>query len=241
MFDTLHALPDTLVDPHPDPNPDSESADSDRKAPPVMSELRRAQDSLLMAWALGLSLGGALEGRERLLRYAVHCAVRFAAVLRLTTHPGAYARKKKKKKKKKKESPSFSSLLLRLLRTLLSFLPWDGLGAGGRSCLGLVVELNQQLVSLLLSPPPGPRLIGRADGGPTSQSLSTAVLMLQLVSRSLDHTYSLQQESSHLQGAPGQPPWPTDAHRVPLLQEEELGMPKHIQEALPIPQRPSSR
>ena len=85
MFDTLHALPDTLVDPHPDP--DSDSGDSDRKAPPVVSELRRAQDSLLTAWALGLSLGGALEGRERLLRYAVRCAVRFAAVLRLTSHP----------------------------------------------------------------------------------------------------------------------------------------------------------
>ncbi|XP_062334213.1 ciliogenesis and planar polarity effector 1 [Osmerus eperlanus] len=243
MFDTLHALSDTLVDPHPDP--DSDSADSDRKAPPVISELRRAQDSLLTAWALGLSLGGALEGRERLLRYAVRCAVRFAALLRLTTHPGTYARKKKKKKKREKETRSFSSLLLRLLRTLVSFLPWDGLGAGGRSCLGLVVELSQQLVSLLLSLPPGPCLIGRADGGPTSQSLSTAILMLQLVSRSLDHTYSLQQEtpwgSSHLQGVPGQPPWPTDAYRVPLLQEEELGMPKHIQEALPIPQRPSSR
>ncbi|XP_067106459.1 ciliogenesis and planar polarity effector 1 [Osmerus mordax] len=242
MFDTLHAVSDTLVDPHPDPNPDSDSADSDRKAPPVISELRRAQDSLLTAWALGLSLGGALEGRERLLRYAVRCAVRFAALLRLTTHPGTYARKKKKREK---ETRSFSSLLLRLLRTLISFLPWVGLGAGGRSCLGLVVELSQQLVSLLLSPPPGPCLIGRADGGPTSQSLSTAILMLQLVSRSLDHTYSLQQEtpwgSSHLQGEPGQPPWPTDAYRVPLLQEEELGMPKHIQEALPIPQRPSSR
>lgn len=191
MFDTLHAHSDAQTGPGPSPEPEPTSSDSlgsERRPPPVLPELQRVQSSLLTAWALGVSVGGAVEHREILLRYALRCAVRFAALLRLIPSPKARTGRKR--------SVSFSSRLLRLLRTMLSFLPWDSAHSGGQSCLGLVVELTQQLVRLLLSPPPESYHIGQPSCQFSSQSLSVALLILKLTSDSLDHSYSLQQRAA---------------------------------------------
>lgn len=223
MFDTLHALSDTLadLDPSSHPDPDASSADSERSPPALPPELRGIHGSLLTAWALGVSLGGVMEQRERLLKYTVRCAVRFAALLRLISIPSSHTGKRKN------STIPFSSRLLHLLRTLLSFLPWGAPHTGGRSCLGLVVELTQQLVGLLLSSPPDLSQTGQASSEPSSQTLSTALLLLQLTSHSMDHTYSLQQKCAH-----------TDVYCVLFLQEEGRGP---SQQDLPLPQWPSSR
>ncbi|XP_024236537.1 ciliogenesis and planar polarity effector 1 isoform X3 [Oncorhynchus tshawytscha] len=223
MFDTLHALSDTLadLDPSSRPDPDASSADSERSPPALPPELRGVHGSLLTAWALGVSLGGVMEQRERLLKYTVRCAVRFAALLRLISIPSSHTGKRKN------STIPFSSRLLHLLRTLLSFLPWGAPHTGGRSCLGLVVELTQQLVGLLLSSPPDLSQTGQASSEPSSQTLSTALLLLQLTSHSMDHTYSLQQKCAH-----------TDVYCVLFLQEEGRGP---SQQDLPLPQWPSSR
>ncbi|XP_041753988.2 ciliogenesis and planar polarity effector 1 isoform X1 [Coregonus clupeaformis] len=227
MFDTLHALSDTLADldpsPRPHPDPDASSVDSERRPPALPPELRGVQGSLMTAWALGVSLGGVVEQRERLLKYTVRYAVRFAALLRLISIPCSHTGRRKK------SNIPFSSHLLHLLRTLLSFLPWDAPHTGGRSCLGLVVELTQQLVGLLLSSPPDLSQTGQASSEPSSQTLSTALLLLELTSHSMDHTYSLQQKCAH-----------TDVYCVLFLQEEGGG-PGPLQQDLPLPQRPSSR
>ncbi|KAJ7987160.1 hypothetical protein DPEC_G00335870 [Dallia pectoralis] len=216
MFDTLHALSENPVDPdRSSPDPDAAPGKKSHALPP---ELRGVQGSLLTAWALGVSLGGAVEQRERLLRCVVRCVARFAALLRLTSFPSSHAGRRKKK-----STITFSSRLLLLLRTLLSFLPWDGPHTGGRSCLGVVVELTQQLVGLLLSSPRD-----QTDSELSSQTLSTAVLLLQLTSHSLDQTYGLQQKPSV-----------TDIYCVPFLHEEKGGVSEPVQQD--ISQQPSSR
>ncbi|KAL0965668.1 hypothetical protein UPYG_G00284190 [Umbra pygmaea] len=213
MFDTQHALPDTLVDRGPHPDPDASSAKSEGRHPALTPELRVVRGCLLTAWGLAVSLGDAVEQREQMLMFTAHCAVRLVAVLRLTTgsHPG---------RTKKRTAAPFSSLLLHLLGNLLSFLPWDGPHTGGRSGLGAAVELTGQLVGLLLSSPPG-----QSSSKASSQTLSTALRLLQLVSQTLDHTYSLRQKH------PG-----ADVYEVTFLKEDCGPL-----EDVPPPQRPSSR
>ncbi|KAM6986487.1 ciliogenesis and planar polarity effector 1 [Aplochiton taeniatus] len=238
MFDTLHALSDTQAGPGPSPDPDPDSTfdsiDPERKPPTVLPELRRVQASLLSAWALGVSLGGAVEDRQRLLRYALRLAVRFAALLRLLPNSG------------KTKDISFSFHLFNFLGTLLSFLPWDANHPRGQGCLGLTVDFSQQLVRLLLSPPPkfhNTDHSGQRSCQSTSHSLSTALRLLQVVSHCVDRTYSLQQISawqpSHQQGVlsqGGHSQLHTDGYCVPLLQEGNLERPAQIQQ-----RRPSSR
>ncbi|XP_051794635.1 ciliogenesis and planar polarity effector 1 isoform X2 [Acanthochromis polyacanthus] len=229
MFDTLHAL-----DTHTDSSPDHEKdfAEADRKAP-LLRKLGKIQSRLLTAWAFGLSLGNAVEHRTRLLRHTLCCVVRFAALLHLM--PSLMVQTGEK---------STSVCLTHLIKALLSFLPWDRTPSDGPCCLGLMVEFSKRIVRLLLTPHPDPYQTSQCDV--SSQSLSQVMLILQLVSHSLDQTYSLQQKtvwSSGEKESSSQPPqlWPSDVYYVPLLQDETEGKSSSVQQARPVPQRPSSR
>ncbi|XP_023135531.2 ciliogenesis and planar polarity effector 1 isoform X2 [Amphiprion ocellaris] len=229
MFDTLHAL-----DTHTDTSPDHEKdfGETDRKTP-LLRKLGKIQRRLLTAWAFGLSLGNAVEHRTRLLRHTLCCVVRFAALLLLT--PSSVVQTGEK---------STSVCLTHLIKALLSFLPWDSPPSDGPCCLGLMVEFSKQIVHLLLSPHPDPYQTSQCHV--SSQSLSRVMLILQLVSDSLDQTYSLQQKTVWSSGEkenPSQPPqlWPSDVYYVPLLQDEKEEKSSFVQQARPVPQRPSSR
>lgn len=224
MFDTVHAL-DTHTDTRLAPSPDHET---ERNAHHLHRELGKIQSRLLTAWSLSLSLGNTVENRTDLLKYTLHCVVRFAALLHLISNPNVHTGKK---------NPSVSTRLLHLLKAVLAFLPWDSTHSDGPACLGLVIKLSKRLVRLLLTIEPG--LL-------SSDSLSSAVLILQMVSDSLDHTYGLQQRTvwSSAEKDPLSQSlqcWPSDVYYVPLLQDgkdEESSIACH---GLPVPQRPSSR
>uniref|UniRef100_A0A3B5A294 Ciliogenesis and planar polarity effector 1 n=1 Tax=Stegastes partitus TaxID=144197 RepID=A0A3B5A294_9TELE len=214
MFDTLHAL-----DTHTDPN---------RKTP-LHRRLGKIQSRLLTAWAFGLSLGNAVEHRARLLKHTLRCVVRFAALLHLMPSSAVQTGEKS---------------LLHLIKALLSFLPWDSTPSEGPRCLGLMVEFSKRIVRLLLTPHPDS--YQTSDCHLSSQSLSRVMFVLQLVSDSLDHTYSLQLRtvwSSAEKENPSQPPQllPSDVYYVPLLQDEKEEKSSFVQQASPVPQRPSSR
>uniref|UniRef100_UPI003AAFEDE3 ciliogenesis and planar polarity effector 1 n=1 Tax=Centroberyx gerrardi TaxID=166262 RepID=UPI003AAFEDE3 len=239
MFDTLHAPLDSQIGPGPIPYLDHEKnfVDSERKTPLLLRELGQIQGSLLTAWALGLSLGSTVEHRGRLLKYTLHCVVRLAALLHLIPSSMVHTGKK---------NISVSSCFLHLLKALLSFLPWDATHSNGPGCLELVVELSKRLVRLLLSPLPESYQTGHSSCQLSSQSLSTALLILQQASDSLDHTYSLQQRtvwaSAQLEALSQLPQlWPSDIYYVPLLQDEKEEKPSSLPQALPVPQRASSR
>ncbi|KAM6975927.1 LOW QUALITY PROTEIN: ciliogenesis and planar polarity effector 1 [Tautogolabrus adspersus] len=229
MFDTLHAL-ETNTDIRLVTSPDSEKdfVKTKRRTSKVHHELGKIQSKLLTAWALGLSLGNAVENRPRLLKHTLFCVVRLAALLRLFCEG--------------KKHTSVSSCLLNLLRNVLSFLPWDSAHSDGPRCLGLMVELSKRLIHLYLTPHPESHQTDLCQL--SSHSLSSVLLILQLVSDSLDHTYSLQQRTFWTSGEKGsQLPqlWPSDVHHVPMLhdgKEEESSLMHHSQ---PVPQRPSSR
>uniref|UniRef100_A0A8C4H2B9 Protein JBTS17 n=1 Tax=Dicentrarchus labrax TaxID=13489 RepID=A0A8C4H2B9_DICLA len=213
MFDTLHAL-DTQTDTG------------------LITKLGKIQSKLLTAWAFGMSLGNAVENRTCLLKHTLYCVVRFAALLHLMPSSPVHTGKK---------NTSVSTCLLHLLKALLSFLPWDSAHSDGPSCLGLVVELSKRLIYLMLTPDPESHQTGHCML--SSHSLSTVLLILQQVSDSLDHTYSMQQR--HVWSSAekeSQPPqlWPSGVHHVPLLQDEKEEKSSFVQQAQPVPQRPSS-
>eukprot|EP00064_Thunnus_orientalis_P007705 superscaffoldBa00000871_g7727 len=230
MFDTLHALEiNTGLVPSPDHEKDF--AETERKTPLLHRELGKIQSRLLTAWAFSMSLGNTVENKSCLLKHTLYCVVRFAALLHLI--PGSTVNTGKR-------NTSVSTCLLHLLKALLSFLPWDSAHSDGPCCLGLVVELSKRLVHLLLGPQPEFYQTGHCQL--SSHSLSTALLILQLVSDSLDHTYSLQQRTVW-SSAENQPlhHWPSDVHCVPLLQNEKEEVSNFVYQAQPVPQRPSSR
>ncbi|XP_032394686.1 ciliogenesis and planar polarity effector 1 isoform X3 [Etheostoma spectabile] len=236
MFDTLHAL-DTQTDTGLDTNPgyDKDFVETERKTPLLHSELGKIQTKLLTAWAFGMSLGKALENRTRLLKHTLYCVVRFAALLHLIPHSEVHTGKK---------NTSVPTCLLQLLKALLSFLPWDSSYSDGPCCLGLVVELSKRLIRLLLTPHPESQQTGHCQL--SSRSLSTVLLILELFSDSLNHTYIMQQRtvwSSAEKESLSQPQqlWPSDAHYVPLLQDEKEEKSSFVHQARPVPQRPSSR
>ncbi|XP_045922847.1 ciliogenesis and planar polarity effector 1 isoform X1 [Micropterus dolomieu] len=233
MFDTLHAL-DTQTDTGiiSSPDYDKDFVKTDKKTPLSHQDLGRIQRKLLTAWAFGMSLGNTLENRTRLLKHTLYCVVRFAALLHLIPSSSSH---------KGKKNTSVTACLLHLLKALLSFLPWDCTHSDGPRCLGLVVELSKLLVRLLLTPYPESHQTGHCQL--SSHSLSTVLLILQLVSDSLDHTYSLQQRAVWSSAATSQPPqlWPSDVHDVPLLQDETEEKSTFVRQAQPVPQRPSSR
>ncbi|XP_072570362.1 ciliogenesis and planar polarity effector 1 isoform X2 [Paramormyrops kingsleyae] len=199
MFDTLHAYPDQSHD----------LTEAEPEAPPLLVKLSHARRSLLTAWALGVSLGGAMEHRARLLRYAVRCALRYAVLLRLAPFPASRG--------PEMVQDTWLSRVLNLLQTLLYLLSWDMPHVGGATCLGVAVELTEQVVRLLLSPQGG-------GAAPSSYTLSTALLVLTLASQSLDQTYWLPQRTCYSlpehQGAPSSVPL-FDVFSVSLLREAQ--------------------
>ncbi|XP_062290536.1 ciliogenesis and planar polarity effector 1 [Scomber scombrus] len=232
MFDTLHALDtNTALVPSPDNEIMKDFAERERKTPLLHRELGKIQSRLLTAWAFSMSLGDTVENKAYLLKHILNCVVRLAALLHLipssTVSTG-------------KINTSDSTCLLHLLKSLLSFLPWDRANSDGPHCLGLMVELSKRMVHLLLSPHPESYQTGHS--ALSSHSLSTVLLILQLVSDSLDQTYSLHQRTVW-SSAENQPPhqWPSDVHCVPLLQDEKEEISSFVYQARPVPQRPSSR
>ncbi|KAM9306622.1 LOW QUALITY PROTEIN: ciliogenesis and planar polarity effector 1 [Pholidichthys leucotaenia] len=200
------------------PDYEDDSAGSEGRSP-VLRELGQIQTRLLTAWAFAISLGNAVEHRIRLLRHTLCCVVHLAALLHLTSAPAR---------------------LFRLIEALLSFLPWDGAQSGGPQCLGLMVEFGKRMTRLLLTPLPDPH------GPVSSQTLSRAVVIVQMLSNSLDHTYCLQQRtdwsSPQEESAPLLPQLcGSDLHLVPMLQEEEEEESGLVHRGQPVPHRPSSR
>ncbi|XP_030005045.1 ciliogenesis and planar polarity effector 1 [Sphaeramia orbicularis] len=232
MFDTLHAL-DTFTDSQLLPSPDFEKhvTVSDRKIPPLPRELEKIQTKLLSAWAFGLSLGNCVEHGTHLLKHTLTCVVRFAALLHLlpssTVHTG-----------------EASTSLLLFLKALLHFLPWNAARSDGSQCIGLLIEFSRRLVRLVLTPDPESYQTGHCQL--SSHSLSAAMRILQLVSDSLDHTYSLQQRQLWF-------PVPNEAHsqspqlssldlyHVPLLQTSTQENPHTEHQTRPALLKPSSR
>ncbi|KAJ3604992.1 hypothetical protein NHX12_027043 [Muraenolepis orangiensis] len=248
MFDTLHARWDTLSPAGPggpaDPGEDdlrmtrdffSSTGDSEKNKKMSRSSrvLRRVKGHLLSAWALGLSLGASAEERRHLLlTHAVRGVLRLAALLHYTAGTAG------------KRNISGGSDPSQLFDAFLVFLPWDAFRPAGQSCLGPVVELTQKLVRLLLSPLPGSSLPRGRCGSPlSSQSIASALRLVQQAADSLDHTYTLQQR--HVWASSQDEPahlWTSDVYHVPLLQALDQGRcGLSGQLSLPVPQRPSSR
>ncbi|XP_069043034.1 ciliogenesis and planar polarity effector 1 isoform X2 [Lepisosteus oculatus] len=185
MFDTVHA--------RPEPAPALPGA-----AGASTVHLEPIQRNLLTVWTLGVSLGRVAE-KERLLKCAVRCFVRFASLLQLggCPLPAAPADAVDRELWKALRREPWVFRVLRLLRAFLALLPWD---APHVRCLGLAVELTKQTARLLLTPQ---RV--------SAQSLSGALLVLRLASRSVDATYQPQRRA----------PVHSDSFCTPLLQEQE--------------------
>ncbi|XP_026995153.2 ciliogenesis and planar polarity effector 1 isoform X2 [Tachysurus fulvidraco] len=160
MFDTLHA------------HSQAELEDSDQDSSALLEELTRAQRSLLTAWALGVSLGGTLDHRDRLLKYTISCAVRLARLLWIADPL---------------IRPYKQDSVLEFLRSLLSFLPWDSTHRGGPSCLGVVLDLTQNFVNLFLP--------SSLQSLCSSQNFKAALFVLREASRIVDQTYNLPQKT----------------------------------------------
>ncbi|XP_026119483.1 ciliogenesis and planar polarity effector 1 isoform X4 [Carassius auratus] len=173
MFDTLHA-------------PSSSG---------LQGDLDRVHRSLTRAWALGVSLGGSVQQRERLLRFTVLCVARLVRLLQLRKSRGTWV-----------------TLALHTLGTLLSFLPWDAERTAGRSCLGIAVELTRCFVDMFLP-------LSSSDLTLSSQNFSAALVVLQRASRCVDQTYSLPPRAVH-HGKEGQLTYSSDMFSVPLLQDD---------------------
>ncbi|CAJ1070587.1 ciliogenesis and planar polarity effector 1 isoform X1 [Xyrichtys novacula] len=229
MFDTIHAL-DTQTNTGliTSPDSDKDSVDTGRRTPPLHRELGKIQSKLLTAWAFGMSLESAVEHRALLLKHTLYCVVRYAALLRLVCEG--------------KKNSTDSSCLLNLLKNLLSFLSWDSAHSDGPCCLGLMVELSKRLIHLQLTPHPDSYQTDLYQL--SSCSLSLVLLILQLVSDSLDQTYTLQQKtlwSSEKSESQEPQPWSSDVHRVPVLQNEKVQESSSMFQVQTVPQRPSSR
>lgn len=177
MFDTLHAQAQA--------DPESTSTD-------LPEDLNRAHKNLLRAWALAFSLGGAMEQRERLLKYTILCIVRLVKLLRVSN------------------SSTWLTHALHTLRTLLSFLPWDATHSSGTGCLGVSVELTRCFVDIFIP-------LSSSGVALSSQNFSAALFVLQQASRSVDRAYSLPSRALH-HGEDGQRTYSSDMFSVPILQ-----------------------
>ncbi|KAJ8286784.1 hypothetical protein GJAV_G00043250 [Gymnothorax javanicus] len=216
MFDTLHAYPDF----HLDLNDPDDSEHAEEGTQPLLVELEDVQKSLLTAWALGLSMGGEMVGRGRLLRSAVRCALCMVRLLQVAPL--------RAKQRGGKLCPTQQSQIWPLIRNLYSLLPWDALRGEQGSCLGVSVDLTGQILQLFLSHLADLPQLGQPSRLP--KTLSSALLFLRMASRCLDLTYSLPKgASSHT----------SDVFSVPFLKEgHENGASRR---ALQARQRPSSR
>lgn len=229
MFDTLHAQ-DTNTAAGPATWTD-DSVEEEGKIHPFHRDVGKIQSRLLTVWAVSVSLGGTVEHRAALVKHTLLCLVRVAALVHLIPSYMVSAGRAAK--------VAASSHVLRQVRALLSFLPWDKTRRDGPCCLGLVVEFTDRLVTLLLTPYNESYRSGQYQ--PSAQSLSRTLQVLQLVSCELDKAYGLQQR--HVWSSEDQRPLcqPSDVHHIPLLQEEKEKEVVSLCEAQPVPQRPSSR
>ncbi|KAG1971251.1 ciliogenesis and planar polarity effector [Pimephales promelas] len=182
MFDTLHAQAQA----------DPESTSSD-----LPEDLNRVHKNLLRAWALGVSLGGSMEQRERLLRYTILCVVRLLKLLRVSDS---------------KSTSAWLTRALHTLRALLSFLPWDATHSSGTGCLGVTVELTRCFVDIFVP-------LSSSGVALTSQNFSAALFVLQQASRSVDRAYTIPSRALH-HGEDGQRTYSSDMFSVPILQED---------------------
>lgn len=201
MFDTLHA------------RSQNDSEDSDQDSSALLEELTRAQRSLLTAWALGVSLGGAMKQRERMLKYSVSCAVRLARLLWIAD-PFI--------------QPHRRDSVFEFLRSLLSFLPWDSSHTGGTSCLGVVLDLTRHFVNLFL-----PASLHAAC---SPQNFIAALFVLREASKILDQTYSLPQKTVRQSKDES---CPSDLFYIPLLQGDENA--EAVRSPISVLNRPSDR
>nr|XP_057917617.1 ciliogenesis and planar polarity effector 1 isoform X2 [Doryrhamphus excisus] len=222
MFDTLHAL-DSETDSKLAPSPVPEE-DSEETTRCLHHELVKIQNGLLTAWALCMSLGNAVENRAHLLKYAVYRVAQLCAFLHLIPSADVHSGT---------SSSLGSSWLLQLLKTLLSFLPWDH--SSEPHVLGLVVELSKQLAHLLLGPQTEACPTGRLDG------LRGAVSILNLVSDALDRAYSLQPRSVWSSAEKDPQIASSDVYHVPVLQDHREDNCGVVHQCPSVPQRPSSR
>ncbi|XP_017567420.2 ciliogenesis and planar polarity effector 1 isoform X1 [Pygocentrus nattereri] len=209
MFDTLHAQP--LADPE----------DLEQGSSALLEELAVVRQNLLTAWALGVSHGGTMDQRERLLRYAVSCVIRLARVLRIALPVVQPYRE---------DRGTWTSHVFDLLKSLLCFLPWDSPHKGSRSCLRIVVDLIQRFAHFFL-----PSSVSNVR---SSKNFTAALVILQEASKSLDQTYTLPQKTVH-QDQDDCSPCPSDMFFVPLLQESEEA--EAVTSQLPLLNRPSNR
>ncbi|XP_036450987.1 ciliogenesis and planar polarity effector 1 [Colossoma macropomum] len=209
MFDTLHAQ--SLADPE----------DSEQGSSALLEELAMVRRNLLTAWALGVSHGGIMDQRERLLKYAVSCAIRLARVLRIAL-PAVQPYRE--------DRGTWTSHVFDLLRSLLCFLPWDSPHQGSRSCFRVVVDLIQRFAHFFL-----PLSVASV---PSSKNFTAALLILQEASESLDQTYTLPQKTVHLDQNDCSP-CPSDMFFVPLLWEGKEA--EAVTPQLPLLNRPSNR
>lgn len=235
MFDTIHAL-ETHADTSFVTGQDYETDSVELERETLLHrKLGKIQSRLLTAWAFGISLGNAVEHRAPLLRHTLHFLVRFAALLHLVPNSVIHTGRM---------NTSPFTWLSQLIKTLISFLSWDTVHSNGPNCLGLMVEFTKQIICLILNPHPDFKHMSQCLV--SSESLSRVMLILQLISDSLDHTYCLQQESdwpSIEKQSASHPPQlsSSDIYHVPQLQDEKEEKSIFVPQAQPAPQRPSSR
>ncbi|KAK7898647.1 hypothetical protein WMY93_019500 [Mugilogobius chulae] len=205
MFDTLHAL-----NTHYEQVLDSDSEQGSTVRKKITSyDLEKIESKLLTAWACGVSMGRFLESKTFLFKHAIKCAVRFAALLQLIpnsmTHPENYALN-----------------MLDFLKKLLHFTSWEKPNSEGPQFVGIIVELCRNLVQLVLTPYTESYQSSSCEI--SSQDHSTALQILQMFSRTLDQTCTLQQRGvwSSVENESSQPLqlWPSDLHNVPLMEAQ---------------------
>ncbi|XP_020563328.1 protein JBTS17 isoform X3 [Oryzias latipes] len=210
MFDTLHALKTHSSEKILSGQVYDQDGE-DIKKNSLRRELREIHSRLLTVWAFGLSLGDAVEHRALLLKHLLCCVVQFAALLHLMPDPTC----------RSGESNTLAfTRLLHLIKALLSFLPWDSSPSEGPRCLRLVVEFSKWIVRLLLNPHPDSHLTGTCQV--SSQSLSRIIFLIQMISDSLDTSYTSEQKAvwSSEEESPSQPQvWLSDVYHVHFLQE----------------------
>uniref|UniRef100_A0A3B4AUS7 Ciliogenesis and planar polarity effector 1 n=1 Tax=Periophthalmus magnuspinnatus TaxID=409849 RepID=A0A3B4AUS7_9GOBI len=204
MFDTLHAL-NTHYEQVLESDSEQGSSVGNKMS---YCDLEKMETKLLSAWAFGLSLGNFGESKSSLLKHAMKCTVRFAALSQL--RPSSMV-----------HSESEADHTLNFLKKLFHFTPWDRANSEGPLFVGIMVELCRNLVQLVLTPYTEAYCHHNCEI--SSHNLLTALQIIQMFTQSLDQTYSLQQRCvwSDVKESSEEPElWPSDLHSVPVLQTE---------------------
>ncbi|XP_059830058.1 ciliogenesis and planar polarity effector 1 isoform X2 [Hypanus sabinus] len=167
MFDTLHAK-------------------QGEQANQLEAKLGQVQNSLLLAWSLGMSMKE-VEGRHLLMQYTVRAILQFARLLPFVpaSVPSSVVNVKGKLVSKALRRSSGIYRTLQLLQYCLTVQYWDSVH---KHCLAHVVSLSSGIVKLILS--------GKLGVSPSSQSLLSSLLVLKLSSLHLNAVYSLQAENT---------------------------------------------